>query len=109
MEEKLHGMSLELPYLEMGSGFLVGLSVGYFLKKSFKVILVLMGLVVVALFVLESKGVISINEGNLDSTVTAGASAFKSFAGFLQERLGRFTFAGGGSAIAGFLTGLKWG
>ena len=109
MKETLHGINLEFPYLEMGSGFLVGLSVGYFLKKSFKVILVLMGLVVVALFVLESKGVISINEGNLDSTVTAGASAFKTFAGFLQERLGRFTFAGGGSAIAGFLTGLKWG
>jgi uncharacterized membrane protein (Fun14 family) len=109
MEEKLHGMNLELPYLEMGSGFLVGLSVGYFLKKSFKVILVLMGLVVVALFVLESKGVIAINESNLDSTVTAGASAFKTFAVFLQERLGRFTFAGGGSAIVGFLTGLKWG
>jgi len=109
MEEKLQGMNLELPYLEMGSGFLVGLSVGYFLKKSFKVILVLMGLVVVALFVLESKGVIVINESNFDSTVTAGAGAFKTFAGFLQERLGRFTFAGGGSAIAGFLTGLKWG
>ncbi len=109
MEETLKGLNLELPYLEMGSGFLIGLSVGYFLKKSFKVILVLMGLVVVAMFVLESKGVITINESSLDQTVSAGANTFKVFANFLKERLGAFTFAGGGSAIAGFLTGLKWG
>jgi len=109
MEEKLQNLNLELPYLEMGSGFLIGLSVGYFLKKSFKLILILMGLVVVAMFVLESKGVISINEASLDQTVSAGAHTFKTFAGFLKERLGAFTFAGGGSAIAGFLTGLKWG
>jgi len=109
MEEKLQAMNLQLPYLEMGSGFLVGLSVGYFLKKSFKLILIFSGFIIVALFVLESKGMIVINENTLDSTVAEGAGAFKTFAGFLQERLGRFTFASGGSAIAGFLTGLKWG
>ena len=109
MEEKLQGMNLELPYLEMGSGFLIGLSVGYFLKKSFKVLLLLMGLIIVALFVLENQGVVVINEAGLDKTVTAGANTFKVFANFLKERLGEFTFAGGGSAIAGFITGLKWG
>jgi uncharacterized membrane protein (Fun14 family) len=109
MEEKLQGLNLELPYLEMGSGFLIGLSVGYFLKKSFKLILLLMGLVVVAMFVLESKGVITINESSLDQTVSAGANTFKVIANFLKESLGALTFAGGGSAIAGFLTGLKWG
>jgi len=109
MEEKLLNLNLELPYLEMGSGFLVGLSVGYFLKKSFKLILLMMGLVIVVMFVLENRGIITINEVGLDQTVTAGADTFRVFVGFLKERLGRFTFAGGGSAIAGFLTGLKWG
>lgn len=109
MEESLKNMNLELPYLEMGSGFLIGLSVGYFIKKSFKVILILMGLVVVAMFVLENRGVITINESSLDQTVTAGANTFKVFVNFIKERLGQFTIAGGGSAVAGFLVGLKWG
>lgn len=109
MEETLKGLNVELPFLEMGSSFLVGLSVGYFLKKSFKFILVLMGMVIVAMFVLESKGVITINESGLDQTVTAGSTAFRAFADFLQERLGRFTIMGGGSAVAGFIAGLKWG
>lgn len=109
MEGKTEGINIELPYLEMGSGFLIGLSVGYFLKKSFKILILLMGLIVVSLFLLENQGVISIDEASLDKTVTAGANTFKTFANFLKERLGEFSFASGGSAIAGFITGLKWG
>jgi len=109
MEEKLREIGAELPYLEMGSGFLIGLSIGYFLKKSFKVILIFMGLIMVSLFVLENNGVVTINEDSLDSTVSMGAEAFKSFAAFLKERLSRFSFASGGGATAGFVLGLKWG
>ncbi len=109
MEGFTENGDLGLPYLQMGSGFLIGLSVGYFIKKSFKLILILLGLIVVAMFVLESNGVITINESTLDQTVTAGANTFKAFVGFIKERLGQFTIAGGGSAVAGFLVGLKWG
>ena len=60
MEEKIK--SLDLPYLEMGSGFMMGLSVGYFLKKSFKFTLLLCGLILVVLFILENKGIVAIDQ-----------------------------------------------
>lgn len=109
MEVKLKEVGTQLPYLEMGSGFLIGLSIGYFLKKSFKVMLVLMGLVMVSLFVLENQGVVTINEHSLDNTVSIGSHAFKSFTLFLKDRLSRFSLASDGGAVVGLVTGLKWG
>ncbi len=109
MEETLKGLNIELPYLEMGSGFMIGLSVGYFLKKSFKFVLLLGGLIIVVLFILENKGVVTIDQVSLDKTVTTFIAYMKEFVGFVKGRLGEFSFAGGSSTLAGFLFGLKWG
>lgn len=98
-----------LPWLEMGSGFLIGLAVGYFLKKSFKVLLLLMGIGIVIIFLLESQHVVTINEDGLSHTVSQGTELFKEFASFLKARLSRLNVAGGASAVAGFFTGLKMG
>ena len=100
---------LQLPYLEMGSGFMIGLSVGYVVKKSFKLMLLLMGLAVIGVFVLENQGIITLNETSLDQNVSLGVEAFKQFALFLKERLAALKIAGGASAIAGFVVGLKMG
>ena len=98
-----------MPYLEMGTGFLIGLSIGYVLKKSFKILLFLTGVALIAVFVLESQGVIVLNEANLQDTVSGGIDTFKDFAGFLKERLERFEVSSGLSAVAGFFLGLKMG
>jgi len=98
-----------LPYLEMGTGFLIGLSIGYVLKKSFKALLFLMGIALIAIFVLESQGVIRLNEAHLQESVSHGVDAFKQFALFLKERLTRFHVGSGLSAVAGFFIGLKIG
>ncbi|WP_292654366.1 FUN14 domain-containing protein [Nitratifractor sp.] len=98
-----------LPWLEMGSGFLMGLAVGYFLKKSFKILLLLMGLTITVLFVLENQHIVSINESGLSHTVSQGSELFKQFADFLKARLSRLNIAGGASAVAGFFAGLKMG
>jgi uncharacterized membrane protein (Fun14 family) len=97
------------PYLEMGTGFLIGLSVGYVLKKSFKVLLFLTGIALIAVFVLESQGVIVLNETQLQESVSHGMNTFKHFALFLKERLERFEVSSGLSAVAGFFIGLKMG
>lgn len=99
----------ELPYLDMGSAFMIGLAVGYFLKKSFKLMLILLGMSVVVLFVMESQHLISINEDGLERTVSVGISYFKEFAFFLKERLSRLKTSGSVSAVAGFFVGLKMG
>ncbi len=109
LPEQLMAKIPELPWLEMGTGFLVGLAVGYFLKKSFKLLLALLGVGIILIFVLESQKVVTINEEGLAHTVAAGSEQFKHFAGFLQERLSRLSFAGSGSAVAGFVAGLKMG
>jgi len=98
-----------LPYLEMGTGFLIGLSIGYVLKKSFKILLFLTGIALIAVFVLESQGVIHLNEEGLQHTISTGMDSFKHFALFLKERLEHFKVSSGLSAVAGFFIGLKMG
>jgi len=97
------------PYLEMGAGFLIGLSIGYVLKKSFKTLLVLLGIGLIVVFVLESQGVVTLNEGGLGNILNSGMDMFKAFAGFLKDRLDNFHLGSGFSALAGFFIGLKMG
>ncbi len=109
MNEVTQSEGLQLPYLEMGSGFMIGLSVGYVVKKSFKLMLLLMGLAVIGVFILENQGIITLNETSLNQNVSLGVEAFKQFVLFLKERLAALKIAGGASAIAGFVVGLKMG
>jgi uncharacterized membrane protein (Fun14 family) len=97
------------PYLELGTSFVIGLAVGYFLKKSFKILLLLLGFVVIVIFALESQGVAVINDAHLEHNVAVGIEYFKSVALFLKERLGEFPVTKGLGAVAGFFVGLKMG
>jgi len=100
---------LLLPYIDMGIGFLIGLSVGYVLKKSFKLMLIFLGLGIISLFILESNGLITINESQVMKGVSTLSSYFQEFVAFLKNRLELFTASKGLSAIAGFFIGLKIG
>ena len=99
----------ELPYLDMGTGFVVGMAVGYFFKKSFKIVLFLLGTAIVLLFALDQFEIIELHKEQLTQTVSTGTGYFKQFGLFLKERLSQFGFPGTGSAIAGFAVGLKMG
>ncbi len=99
----------DLPYLQLGGGFVIGLAVGYALKKSFKILILLLGLTLIGLFTLEHHHLITINDSGIEETVSAGTDTFKNIALFLKERLVSAGFAGGGSAVGGFLMGLKIG
>ncbi len=109
MNEDIKDIFSNLPYLEMGSGFLIGLSIGYVLKKSFKIMLFLLGLTVILLFVLENQHIITIDEKSLEQSVSHWSESFKYFVIFLQERVTRLHTTGTLSAGAGFLLGLKVG
>ena len=109
MNEVGQSEGLHLPFLEMGSGFMIGLSVGYVVKKGFKLMLLLMGLAIIGVFVLENQGLITLNETALDQSASLSIETFKNFALFLKERLIALKASGGASAVAGFVVGLKMG
>ncbi|WP_456430999.1 FUN14 domain-containing protein [Nitratifractor sp.] len=109
MNDSLKEILNEIPYLEMGSGFLIGMAVGYVLKKTFKVLLIFGGLAVIFLFVLENQHIVTINEDSLSHAADSGVHGFERFALFLKERLARLKLSGGASAVAGFFVGLKMG
>ena len=97
------------PYLEMGSAFVIGLAVGIALKKSFKLLLVLLGLGLIFVFVLENQNMISVNEANLQNAISIGGDQFQQMVIFLQHRVEQYKAVGSASAIAGFFVGIKIG
>ncbi|MGD9947896.1 MAG: FUN14 domain-containing protein [Desulfobulbus sp.] len=92
----------------VGAPFLVGLAVGYFSKKMLKVALFLGGAAVVLLFVGEYYGVTHVDDQALHQTAQTAADLASQSGNFLFTRLSHLTWKGG-SAVAGFLAGLKLG
>jgi len=92
----------------VGAPFLVGLAVGYFAKKMLKVALFIGGAAIVLLFIGEYYGVAHIDEQALHQTAQSAADLATQSGTFLYDRLSHFTWKGG-SAVAGFLAGLKLG
>ena len=99
----------ELPYLNMGASFMVGLAVGYVVKKSFKLMIFLLGVALILIFFLEYKHIVTINEDALLSSIDSIKNSFIHFADFLRERVEKFKMAGTISAGVGFVVGIKMG
>ncbi len=94
--------------ITIGAPFLMGMAVGYFMKKTLKIGLFLLGLSIVALFVAGYYGVISISGADLTHAVEKGTSAVNRFGSFLVNSLSGLGGVGVGGA-AGFFVGLKMG
>jgi len=105
----IDGSTSAFPFLEMGTSFVIGLAIGFFMKKFFKLLLLILGFGLVILFVMESQGISTVDEQSLDAGVTSGINSFKSLAVMLQDRLSNMTITSGAGAIAGFFVGLKFG
>ncbi len=99
----------DLPYWNMSGGFIMGLAVGFVLKKSIKVLLFLLGVGLILLFVLDNQKIVVINEQALEHTVEGGMVQLKEFGHFLQHKLSTMHTATTGSTVAGFFAGLKIG
>ncbi|MDY0390933.1 FUN14 domain-containing protein [Desulfobulbus oligotrophicus] len=92
----------------IGAPFLVGLAVGYFAKKVFKIALLLGGAGLVLLFVTEYYGITQLDDQALHQTAQSAVDLANQSGSFLYHRLSELTWKGG-SAVAGFLAGLKLG
>ncbi len=94
----------------MGAGFLIGLSVGYVVKKSFKLMLFMLGVALILLFFLEYKNIVTINEDALLNSVEVVKNSFMHSVEFLKERVsGIKMISGTVSALVGFVIGIKMG
>jgi uncharacterized membrane protein (Fun14 family) len=96
-----------LAYLEMGTGFIIGLAVGYFIKKSFKAVLFILGFALIITFYMESQGIFIINEQVLEASISSGAEYFEYMVASIKERI--TGFQSGIGAGTGFLVGIKIG
>ena len=101
--------SSPFPFLEMGTSFVIGLAIGYFFKKFFKILLLLLGLGIVILFVLESKGSIHLDDKMIENGVSNGIDSFQGLVTMVKDRLSHMKLSSGASAIAGFFAGIKFG
>ncbi len=96
-----------IPYLEMGSSFLIGLAVGFFIKKSFKAVLFILGFSLIMMFFMESQGIFTINDKVLEQSIAQGSDYFNFLVASVKERI--TSFQSGVGALAGFVVGLKLG
>jgi len=96
-----------LPYLEMGSSFVIGLAIGFFIKKSFKMVLFILGFALIASFYMESQGIFTINDKVLEESISNGMQYFDYLVAAVKERI--TSFQSGVGAVAGFVVGLKLG
>ena len=103
------GDAAAFPFLEMGTHFVIGLAIGYFMKKFFKFLLLFVGLGLVILFVMESQGISTVDEKSLEAGVSQGVDSFKGLTGMLKDRLSNMQPSSGVGAVAGFFAGLKFG
>ena len=93
---------------ELGPAFIIGLAVGYFAKKVFRIGLFLFGAIVVVSFLLDQSGLFHVSTTTLESMASGVGDEAVKAGGFLRGRLDGFS-GKGLSAGAGFLTGLKIG
>lgn len=94
--------------LEMGGAFLLGFAVGVALKKSFKVLIILLGLGLIFVFSLEHQNILTINNDNLQQFGGLIEKNLKELSSFLKSKMESFEVLGGVGAIAGFIAGIKY-
>lgn len=92
----------------LGAGGLIGFAIGYFVKKSLKLVLFFIGFQLVIFFVAEYYGLISVLDGALVKTADGSVQLIASFTEFLKNRLAQFTAQTTGM-LAGFYLGIKTG
>lgn len=105
--ESATSASHPIPYLELGSSFTIGLAVGFFIKKSFKMVLFILGFALIISFYMESQGIFTINDKVLEESITNGSKYFDYLVSAVKERI--TSFQSGVGALAGFVVGLKLG
>jgi len=100
------GLFNEAFFLKLGFSFMVGLAVGFALKLTFKVLLVLIGVILVALFALQYWDLVDVNWTGVEAHYDTGADWLSIQLSALLDFMGQ-NLSSGASFLAGLAVGLK--
>jgi uncharacterized membrane protein (Fun14 family) len=92
---------------QLGVGGIVGLCIGYALKKIAKIVAVLIGVFALGLLYLETQGLISVDWLGVEAWGNTALSGLGRMEGALGMMLSNLPFAGG--ALIGFGIGIRMG
>jgi len=99
----------DINFAQLSSGFLLGLSVGFFFKKGFKIVLFILGLVTVTIFWLNAQDYITVSGDSIVNVFDMLSITLHKSYNFLYNNITALEPLTGASIIAGFFTGLKIG
>jgi len=92
---------------QLGAGGIIGLCIGYALKKVAKIVAAIIGLFALGLIYLQSQGLISVDWLGVEAWANTALSSLGQFEGALGVILSNLPFAGG--ALIGFGIGVRMG
>ena len=92
---------------QLGVGGIVGLCIGYALKKVAKIVAAIIGLFSLGLIYLETQGLISVDWLGVETWGNTALSSLGEMEGVLGMIISNLPFAGG--ALVGFGLGIKTG
>ena len=92
---------------QLGVGGIIGLCIGYALKKVAKIVAAIIGLFTLGLIYMETQGLISVDWLGVETWGNTALGSLGQMEGTLGAVLSNLPFAGG--AIVGFGLGIKMG
>lgn len=101
------GLFSEAFFLKLGFSFMVGLAMGFALKIAFKIALLVMGLILLALFVLQYKGVLNVDWSGFEIHYDSWIDWLSANAGVFFDFVGD-NLTSAASFFAGLALGLKF-
>ncbi len=94
---------------KFGASFIFGFTIGYLLKKSIKLMFIVLIVAIIALFWLDNSRIEEIKNIDFSSSLDRIIELLKMFGNFIYEKIGNIDQSSGVGLIAGFLVGLKIG
>ena len=94
--------------ISLGPGFIIGMAIGYFIKKSFKIFLFFLGAVAVLGLVLNSFEFIELSLDSFQPIAEAGKGGFVWLLGLAEDGIGKMA-SQGVTGLAGLALGIKIG
>ena len=92
---------------KFGASFIFAFTIGYLLKKSIKLMLFVLLIVVIALFWLDNSRVVELKNYDVSSSLDRIVELFKMFGNFLYDKVANTDHYSSVGLVAGFILGLS--